>query len=429
MGGSSKKQTVGYRYRMGLHLVLCQGPVDAVQEIQMGDRTAWGDADRAPLSSGHGLSSLSINKPTLFGGDEREGGVVGTIDVLPGGPSQGRNDYLMARLGSAIPAFRGVLSLVARNRESESSPAQLRIRRGAPERRPALYVLSVGVGRYQSPDIPTLRFAAKDAADLAVTLQRQRDLLYREITVRVLTDAQASREAIVAGLKWLTDSVAAEDTAVLFLAGHGTNDPDGAYYYLPADAQADRDSMLSGATLQEALHGIRSRVVLLLDTCHSGNVLGRKSFNRLLADLTSENRIVVFAASTGDQVARESPAWANGAFTKALVEGLRGVADYAEDNQISMSELETWASLRVAQLTGGTQTPTLAKPNAVPDYVLSALPEQGVLPNPKRAQRRRLLAWSGGVSLGLALGVGITVGVVVRTLKPENVLTPTWSMQ
>ena len=114
MGGSSKKQTVGYRYRMGLHLVLCQGPVDAVQEIQMGERTAWGDADRGPLSSGHGLTSLSINKPTLFGGDEREGGVVGTIDVLPGGPSQGRNDYLMARLGSAIPAFRGVLSLVAR---------------------------------------------------------------------------------------------------------------------------------------------------------------------------------------------------------------------------------------------------------------------------------------------------------------------------
>ncbi|MCL4778925.1 MAG: phage tail protein [Gammaproteobacteria bacterium] len=114
MGGSSKKQTVGYRYRMGLHLVLCQGPVDAVQEIQMGERTAWGDADRGPLSSGHGLTSLAINKPTLFGGDEREGGVIGTIDVLPGNASQGRNDYLMARLGSAIPAFRGVLSLVAR---------------------------------------------------------------------------------------------------------------------------------------------------------------------------------------------------------------------------------------------------------------------------------------------------------------------------
>ncbi|AOS78343.1 phage tail protein [Hydrogenophaga sp. PBC] len=114
MGGRSKKQTVGYRYRMGLHLALCQGPVDAVQEIQMGDRTAWGDADRAPLASGHGLASLWIDKPTLFGGDEREGGVVGTIDVLSGHAGQGRNDYLMSRLGTSIPAFRGVLSLVAR---------------------------------------------------------------------------------------------------------------------------------------------------------------------------------------------------------------------------------------------------------------------------------------------------------------------------
>ena len=77
MGGSSKKQTVGYRYRMGLHLALCQGPVDAVQEIQMGDRTAWGDADRAPLSSGHGLTSLSINKPTLFGRSGTGAGAAG----------------------------------------------------------------------------------------------------------------------------------------------------------------------------------------------------------------------------------------------------------------------------------------------------------------------------------------------------------------
>lgn len=83
---------------MGLHLALRQGPVDAVQEIQPGERTAWGDADRGSLSSGRGLTSLSINKPTLFGADEREGGVVGTIDVLPGGPGRGHNAYLMAQL-------------------------------------------------------------------------------------------------------------------------------------------------------------------------------------------------------------------------------------------------------------------------------------------------------------------------------------------
>lgn len=321
----------------------------------------------------------------------------------------------------------GVLSLVAQSGAVQSSPAQLRLRRGEPEKRPALWVLSVGVGTYQSADIPSLRFAAKDANDLATTMQRQRDLLYREITVRVLSDRQASLQQIKDGLAWLIDTSSAEDTVVLFLAGHGTNDPDGQYYFLPADAQADRQTMLSGTTLQEALRAIPGRVILLLDTCHSGNVLGRRSYNRLINDLTQENRIVVFAASTGDQVARESPAWANGAFTKALIEGLRGVADYAEDNRISMSELETWASVRVPQLTAGMQTPTLAKPNAAPDYVLAALPDQGILPNPKRAVRRRLLWWAGGVSLGLALGVGITVGATVQSSQPSNILMPMWS--
>ncbi|WP_235823631.1 phage tail protein [Azohydromonas sediminis] len=68
----------------------------------------------AEHTSGHGLGRLSISQPTLFGGDEREGGVVGEIDVMSGDDAQGRNDYLMSRLGSVIPAFRGVLSIVAR---------------------------------------------------------------------------------------------------------------------------------------------------------------------------------------------------------------------------------------------------------------------------------------------------------------------------
>jgi hypothetical protein len=114
MGGRSKKQTVGYRYRIGMHMVICHGQVGAVQEILVGDRTAFGDASRLPLVSGHGFGRLSIDKPMLFGGDEREGGVVGEVDVLSGDVAQDRNDYLMSQLGAAIPAFRGVLSIVAR---------------------------------------------------------------------------------------------------------------------------------------------------------------------------------------------------------------------------------------------------------------------------------------------------------------------------
>jgi len=118
MGGSSKggggSQVVGFRYRMGLHLVLCQGPVDAVQEIQTGERTAWGSDTRAPLRLWHGIGTAFINNPDLFGGEGREGGVVGCCDILPGDAGQVRNDYLMSQLGPDVPAFRGVLSLVAR---------------------------------------------------------------------------------------------------------------------------------------------------------------------------------------------------------------------------------------------------------------------------------------------------------------------------
>ncbi|MCM2480212.1 phage tail protein [Serpentinimonas maccroryi] len=114
MGKGSSSQVVGFRYRMGLHLVLCQGPVDAVQEIQAGERTAWGSDARTPLPLWHGMGTVWINSPNLFGGEQREGGVAGCCDVLPGDAGQVRNDYLVAQLGPQVPAFKGVLSLVAR---------------------------------------------------------------------------------------------------------------------------------------------------------------------------------------------------------------------------------------------------------------------------------------------------------------------------
>ena len=63
---------------------------------------------------GAGGGRIRIDKPDLFGGESREGGIVGDIDVLMGGPAQGPNDYLAARVGGAIPAYRGLCSLVLR---------------------------------------------------------------------------------------------------------------------------------------------------------------------------------------------------------------------------------------------------------------------------------------------------------------------------
>lgn len=107
MSGGSKEQTVGYRYYMGAHMILCHGPVDAITEIQVGERQAWQGRQT-------GSGQLNIYKPGLFGGEKREGGISGALDIAAGEKTQPANDYLARQLGRPQPAYRGVLGLVLR---------------------------------------------------------------------------------------------------------------------------------------------------------------------------------------------------------------------------------------------------------------------------------------------------------------------------
>jgi hypothetical protein len=102
--GGSKKQTVGYRYYLGMHMVLCHGPIDSINRISVDDRVAWEGKNTG--------STIAIFQPNLFGGDEREGGIAGAVDIEMGGSSQGKNSYLVSQLGNIIPAYRGVVGAV-----------------------------------------------------------------------------------------------------------------------------------------------------------------------------------------------------------------------------------------------------------------------------------------------------------------------------
>lgn len=112
--GSSKKITVGYRYHMGLHMGLCHEP-DALLEIMAGDRTAW-------IGQVTESTTIQINAPKLFGGDEREGGIAGTCDVMMGRPDQLPNAYLAEHQGTPQPAYRGFLGLVYRGLIASNNP-------------------------------------------------------------------------------------------------------------------------------------------------------------------------------------------------------------------------------------------------------------------------------------------------------------------
>jgi uncharacterized caspase-like protein len=118
---------------------------------------------------------------------------------------------------------------------------------------------------------------------------------------------------------------------------------------------------------------LAGKTLAFIDTCHSGNVMGTR---RGVADITGvinelasvDSGAVVFASSTGKQYALEDQAWGNGAFTKALVEGLGGKADYTRKGTISVNMLDLYLSERVKELTGGKQTPTTTKPQTIQDF-------------------------------------------------------------
>lgn len=160
-----------------------------------------------------------------------------------------------------------------------------------------------------------------------------------------------------------------------------------------------------GEELQAAMGRVAGKVLLFLDTCHSGNLRGPGAVDltRLTNELASvESGVVVYAASAGNQTSRESPRWGNGVFTKAVVEGLKGRADLRQNGQITVSMMETYISERVKELTQEQQTPTTAKPGTVPDFLVATV-------RPRYRLEKKWWFW-GAVGLAAA---GVVTGAVV----------------
>lgn len=104
MSGGSKTQTVGYRYLFGLHMGIGRGPVDELCEIKVGDKQAW-------MGSVKENSTISIDAYDLFGGEEKEGGIQGTLEVMMGGPTQIAGGGLLTMLGGTLPGFRRMFTV------------------------------------------------------------------------------------------------------------------------------------------------------------------------------------------------------------------------------------------------------------------------------------------------------------------------------
>ncbi len=107
MGKSSGGKIPVAEYRMSIHLGICSGPVDHISAIFAGEEPAW----EGYLAE---TGVININKEDMFGGLEKEGGLVGAVTFLSGYDDQIMPEYLAAKAGKTSDtavAYRGTASV------------------------------------------------------------------------------------------------------------------------------------------------------------------------------------------------------------------------------------------------------------------------------------------------------------------------------
>ena len=235
--------------------------------------------------------------------------------------------------------------------------------------RPTLHLLAVGVDVAAGGVMPALYYAGEDARSLAEAFSRQKGAApypFAEINSLVLDgskNAHTDRASILGAIaKLRKESIGADDLVLIFLAGHGMKDKQGHYYFWTSDAQRDHleTTALSGEELRRALAGIPSRVLLWIDTCHSGDAVDHMGWIASLLDQTS--RLTVMSAAMGQQSSQEDARWASkgykghGAFTRAILEALERAGDPSR-KLITFKDIDAHVSRRVSELTSHKQTP------------------------------------------------------------------------
>jgi len=272
-----------------------------------------------------------------------------------------------------------------------------------------LYFIALGVSEYQDKSL-NLQYAHKDVIDLETLFKKQENsALYENVKTFTFINSEANSN-VLEKLKTKIGSLRAQDTLVMFIAGHGVYDADGSYYYLTHDADVANlsTSALSFEAIEELLYQADARKKLfLMDTCQSGEqeenieeqfyamaelngykprttralkikkqtqtsskkdeksrewLLQRDRF--LFADLVRKTGAIVFSSSLGSEFSYESSTIKNGYFTDALKQALSSnAADGNKDKIVTTSELREFVSKEVSKNTKNMQNPTVDRDN------------------------------------------------------------------
>lgn len=273
-------------------------------------------------------------------------------------------------------------------------------------KKPTLYLGVVGVSDYKEAAY-NLGFAAKDAEDFKMMIEKHCASYFEKIKVKLLTNTQATKDNIY-DLKNFYANASIDDVAIAFYAGHGVLDQDLNYYFATYNMDFSRPE-LNGwnyDSFEDMFDEIKPLAkYCFIDACHSGKIIkeefemehshkvaegsivfrgngntmtlsaNEKNINTivtsLFTDLTRGNGSTVFSSSGGMEVAIEDKNKANGLFTWAVKQGVANKqADADANGVILISELADYVSRKVSELSAGVQTPSMRVENKYIDIEL-----------------------------------------------------------
>jgi len=269
-----------------------------------------------------------------------------------------------------------IIMAMIRDRHSTSMPITIEVIKESIDDifKPVLYMLSIGVSRYKNRDYD-LKYASKDASDMVDLFNKQKNVIFRDIKMQKLVDENATKDNILGAFDWLDREVTQRDVVIIFVAGHGVNKSSDDYYFFSheADINSIRRSAVNWREFKDIANKLPSKVILLIDTCHSGNINGgKRDLVGAVKSITSSGTgEIIMTATTANGYSLEDDAWQNGAFTRAFLDGIDSMeADYNQDDSITIKEIDLFVTMRVKELTNGEQKPTTIMPDSIPDFAI-----------------------------------------------------------
>jgi hypothetical protein len=285
-----------------------------------------------------------------------------------------------ARLGEhlMLPAQARWLTAVAvDSRGNESAPVAREIARDKRQSERRLFLLAMGTDNYsQLPADMQLRYAVSDAKHFVSAVQQQKSGYYKSVETTSFLNKSGLKTALPQALRAIAQSATADDTIMLFVSSHAYRADDGRLYLLLNESALDNleGSSLSWEELARSFEGVKARIIVFIDACHSGAVPNGGSNDEVADTLAAQQlRFTVMAAAKGRQESFEKDDIGGGVFTTALVSAItkdRATLDSNNNGVVELTEL--YGKVKPAVLTQmrGVQTPWLARADMVGEVPL-----------------------------------------------------------